>query len=132
MFFLKTQHLADLAVGEQSLILADLVGEGHVRKESLRKLFRWRIGRDGVVGSVEDLVAETVLLDAEMAYLPEVAGIDIAPGDTLAHLGMGEIGRKLLVLVRLDDVADTQRIDIEARTFGKGARVFSLTTLERP
>lgn len=90
MFFLKTQHLADLAVGEQALIFADLAGEGHVRKESLRKLFRWRIGRDGVVGGVEDLVAEAVLLDAEMADLPKVAGVDIAQAIRLRISGLAK------------------------------------------
>ena len=53
--------------------------------------------------------------EAEVDDLAEVAGVDVAEGVAAAHLGVGEIVREELgVLVRLDDVADAERVDVEA------------------
>ena len=89
---------------------------GTFGQQRLSKFARRLFGGDGVVDGVEDLVAEPVLLEAEMDDLAEVARIDIAPGVALARHRVGEEGRERLVFVRLDDVADSQRIDVGARS----------------
>ena len=57
-----------------------------------------------------------------MHDLAEVARVDVAPGVALAHHRIGEEGLELAVLVRLDDVADAQGVDVGAVAHGEGAR----------
>ncbi|ENN85694.1 hypothetical protein RHSP_09762 [Rhizobium freirei PRF 81] len=121
VLFLETENLTDLAVGQEALIFTDLAHEGDIRKMLGGKFTRRRIGRYRIIRSIEHLETETALFDTEMNDLTEIASVDIAPGDPLANFTIGEIFGKTLIFVRLDDIADTQRVDVDAEAFGKGA-----------
>ncbi len=47
-----------------------------------------------------------------MDDLAEVAGVDVAPGIALSQRRVGDEPREPAILVRLDHVADTQRVDV--------------------
>src|SRR3954464_4129102 len=106
MGLLEAEDVADLAVRQKRLKLAKLALHRHVRIEALQKLARRQVGGGLVVGGVEDLVAEAVLLHSKVGDLAEGAGVHIAPGDPLAETRVGKPSGEKLVLVRLDDVAD--------------------------
>ena len=57
-----------------------------------------------------------------MNDLGEVAGVDIAPGIALARGRIGDEAGEAAVLVRLDDVANAQRVDVGLEAHGEGAR----------
>ena len=69
MLLLKPQHLTDLAIAHGRLILAHLAPDGRVGLEALQDGLDGLLGRRGRVGRVEDLEAQAVLLDAEVADL---------------------------------------------------------------
>ena len=67
-----------------------------------------------------------------MHDLAEVAGVDIAPGIALARRRIGQEAGKHVVFMRLDDVADPQRIDVGAVAHGEGARGLLVDDLGQP
>ena len=90
MLRLEAEHLLGLAVGQQRLEFAELALDRHAGVEALQKLARRQVGGRVVIGRVEDLEAEAVLLDCKLGDLAEIARVDIAPGDALAETGIGE------------------------------------------
>lgn len=115
MLFLETQHVFDLLVGQRRLPLAHLPRDLGVRRRLGQELLRRHRGGDGVVGGVEDLEPQPVPPDAEVADLAEVARVDVAPRVAAAGLGLPDVaGEVARVLVRLDDVADAQGVDVGA------------------
>ena len=60
--------------------------------------------------------------DRQMTHLAKVPGIDVAPGITLAGLGLADVLREIpFILMRLDDIADDEGVDVVPETAGKGA-----------
>ena len=85
VFLAKAQHLADLAVGEEPLELADLAGKGNVGIEARGEVAARRIGRDRIVRGIEHLVSEPIPLQAQMHDLAVVARSAVAPGNPRIH-----------------------------------------------
>lgn len=120
MLVLEPQHLPDLPVRQRRLILAHLPRHRRTRRELLQHLGRWFPRRDGIVGRVEHLEAQPILLHAPIADLAQVPRVNVAPRVPLARLGFAhEVREEGLVLVGLDDVADPQGVDVDA---GEAAR----------
>ena len=90
----KAEHMLRLAVGQKRFIFAEFALQRNVGIEALDKFPRRQIGGAVVIGGVEHLVAEPVLLDGKVGDLAEVARIDVAPGDPLAEAGIGEPFRR--------------------------------------
>ena len=67
-----------------------------------------------------------------MHDLAEVAGVDIAPGIALSRRQIGQEAGKHVVFMRLDDVRDPQRIDVDAVAHGEGARGLFIHDLGKP
>ena len=59
-----------------------------------------------------------------MHDLAQIAGVDIAPGVALAEQRIIQIGREVGVFMRLDHVADAQRVDVGAVAHGESAGGF--------
>ena len=49
-----------------------------------------------------------------MHDLAEIARVDIAPGVALARRRIGDEAGEAIIFVRLDDIADAQRVDVGA------------------
>ena len=93
MRVLESQHLADLPIAQRRLVLAHLPRELGVRNLLGQELRGRDVAHgDGVVGRVEDLEAQAVLFDAQVADLAEVAGVDVRPGVAFAGRGFREVG----------------------------------------
>src|SRR4030095_2475469 len=85
-----------------------------VASGSRRLLLRGDLDHHAEAGlaGVEHLVAQPVLLQTQMHDLGEIAGVDVAPGIALARRRVrGEAG-EAPIFMRLDYVADTQRVEI--------------------
>src|SRR5438128_1883146 len=124
MRLLESQHLARLPVRQRRLVFAEFARYRDIGTAAIQQFTGRHVSGDGVVDGVEDLVAEPVLLDRQMYDLAEVAGVDIAPGIAFSGWRIGQIAWKPVVLMRLDDVADPQRIDVDAVAHGKRPRRF--------
>src|SRR5271154_6185199 len=61
---LEAEHFADLAVRQRRLELAHLARDGRLRRNLLQRFLGWNVERDRIVGRVEHLEAESVLLQA--------------------------------------------------------------------
>ncbi|KAI7506393.1 UDP-glucose 4-epimerase [Hortaea werneckii] len=123
MFLLEAQHLADLAVAHGRLIFAHLTPDRRVGLEALEDGLDGLLGGGGGVGGVEDLEAQAVLLDAKVADLAQVARVDVGPGVAPPRLRLVDDGGEVAgVLVRLDHVADGERVDVVAVAPVEGAR----------
>lgn len=122
MLLPEPQDLADLAVREQSFVLPKLSGDRHAWKEALEQLFGRDICGIGVVAGVEHLEPKPVLLQAQVDDLAEIACVDVVEDVAPALRRVREEIRETLVFMRLDHVADTQRIDVETRPALEGTR----------
>ena len=121
MRLLEPERLARLAVRQRRFELTHLAGDRRVRAELFQRLAGRDVERDRVVGRVEHLEAKAVLFETKPDDLAEIARVDVAPGVALAQRRVGEKARELPVLVRLDHVADAQRIDVRAVAHREGA-----------
>src|SRR3954467_609903 len=97
----KAEHLARLAIGQRRLELAKLAGDRDLGTIALEELAGRDRSGDGVVDGIEDLKAESILLDRQMHDFAKVAGVDIGPGVAFARRRIGHEARKLVVLMRL-------------------------------
>src|SRR5438552_4042588 len=85
VFFLEAQNLTNLAVGKRRFELAKLPNDRGIRSPAAQKLTRRHSRGDGVVDGVEHLEAEAVGRNAKVDDLPEIAGVDVAPGIAFAR-----------------------------------------------
>ena len=113
MRLLEPQHLLNLPIAQRRLPLPHLPRNRAIRRKLVQELARRKRRRDAVVGRVEHLKPQPVFPHAQIAYLAQIPRVDITPRIPLAHGGIldvrGEIPR---VLVRLDDIAYAQRVDV--------------------
>lgn len=86
----------------------------YVREKPFKDLLRRNVDGVGIVANVEDLETQAILFKAKVNDLPEIAGIDITEDVAPALGGVLEKIGKPVVFVRLDHIADTQSIDVEA------------------
>lgn len=88
-----------------------------------QKFHRRGGGGDGVVGGVEDLEAQSLVVgDGEVTHLTQITGVDVGPRVAFAGVRssdvLGEIGA---VLFGGDDVADDEGVDVGVEAAGEGA-----------
>src|SRR5579883_3243440 len=121
VLLLEAERFARLAVRQGRLPLAQRPRDRRIGAIALQELGSGDICGDRVVGGVEHLEAEPVLLQAAMDDLAEIARVDIGPGVALARQRIGEEGREAIVFVRLDHVADAQGVDVGAVAHGESA-----------
>lgn len=122
MLLLETQHLPDLPVAQRRLVLAQLPRDLGPGRQLLQRLLRRHGRSDVIVRGIEHFPPQPVLLDAQVADLAQIAGIDIAPGIPQPRLGLPDVlGEVLLVLVGFDDVADPKAVDVVAEAVVEGA-----------
>lgn len=123
VFFLEAQDLSDFAIAQRRLKLAHLTGDGRVWARLLQILLSWNRSSNGIVRGIENLKAQAILLDAQIADLTQVAGIYVRPCITLSGLWFADdVGKVSLVLVGLDHVANAKDIDVAVvETAGEGS-----------
>lgn len=113
MFFLEAQDLSDLAITQRRLKLAHLAGDRCIRAHLLQVLLSRHRSSYGIVSCVEDFKAQAILLDAQIADLTQVAGINVRPCIALSGLWFADnVGEVSLVLVRLDHIANAKDVDV--------------------
>ena len=123
MHVLVAQDLNDFLITQRRLPLTHLARYRRVWRGFLEKLCRRHRRRNRTICRVEDLETQPIFLARQIADLPQVPCIDVAPGVPLAGLRLPDVPRKVpRVLVRLDHVADAQRVDVDAEAARKGAR----------
>jgi hypothetical protein len=122
MLLLEAQHLPNLTVAQRRLPLAHLPRNWSVGTVLLEELPSRERRGDGVVGRVEHLESQPILLHTQIADLTEVSRVNVTPGIPLAHLGLVDVlGEVAFVLVRLDDVANAQGVDVGVETAGEAS-----------
>ena len=105
----------------------------HAGAIALEELPRRHVRRDGVVDGVEDLEAEAVLLEAEMRRSGRGRGRRCSSRRCACATADRREAGETVILVRLDDVADAQRVDVGAGSaWRRRARSSRSRTLDRP
>lgn len=113
VFFLEAQNLSDLTITQRRLKLAHLASERCVWAHFLQVLLSRHRSGYSIVGGIENLKAQAILFDAQIANLTQVAGINVGPCITLSGLWFADDVREVpFVLVGLDHVANAKNIDV--------------------
>lgn len=77
-----------------------------------------------------DLKPKARLVNTATADLAQVASINVAPGVAFSRFGLAHVSWEVsLILVRLDDVPDSQRVDVDAVSAGESASSLFATDL---
>lgn len=120
MNILESQNLPDLPVAQRCLPLSHLPRNLCVRTVLLQKLRSRNLRRDGSVRSIEDLESQSTLLDRQITDLAQISGINIRPGIPLPRHGIVDIGFEISgVLMRLDDISNSESVDVALETAGE-------------
>jgi hypothetical protein len=107
MFFLETQHLSNLAIAQRGFKLAHLASNRCIRTHLLQVLLSGCSGGNGIIGSVENLKAQAILFDAQIADLAQVAGVNVGPCVSLSGFWFADdIGKVSFVLVGFNYISD--------------------------
>lgn len=123
MHVLKPQNLPNLPITQRRLPLAHLPRHFHTRTHRLQNLPRRHPCRNRIIRRIKHLKPQPTLRHTPIANLPQIPCIDIAPRIALPRLWRLQIAREIArILVRLDHIADAQRIDIHAVAAGETAR----------
>jgi hypothetical protein len=113
MLILESKNLLDLPITQRRLPLTHLPCHRSVRRILLQELLGRHLCRDETVGSIEDLEPKPRLLNSQVTHLAQVPRIDVRPSIALPGHGLVDVrGEVALVLVRLDDIADAQDVNI--------------------
>lgn len=98
MHILKSQNLSDLTITQRRLILSHLAGHLGLRIVLCQEFLRLLPNRNCVIRGIENLKAEPVLLDRQIANLTQVTGINIRPRVALTACRVGDVGRKVWLI----------------------------------
>lgn len=113
MLILEPKYLLYLAITQRRLPLTHLSRHRCVRRILLQELLGRHLCRDETVGSIENLEPKPRLLNSQITHLAQVPCIDVRPSIALPGHGLVDVcGEVALVLVWLDDVADSQDINV--------------------
>ena len=77
MHLLESQNFSDLSITQRRFILSHLARNLGLRIVLCQKLLCGLLNRDCVICGIEDLKAESVLLDCQVTDLPQVAGVNV-------------------------------------------------------
>lgn len=125
MLIHKPQHLPDLPVTQRRLSLPQLPLNFHTGTLFFQKLLRGaplQINGDEAIRRIEHLKPQPALLDPKVANLAQVARVNVRPGVALPRCRVGDERREIAsVLVRLNDVADAECVDVRLEAARKGA-----------
>lgn len=113
MFFLESQYLFDFAIAQGRLKLTHLADNRCIGTHLRQVLLSGHSGSDSVVSSVENLKAQTVLLDTQVANLAQITGINVGPCISFSRFWFAnDVGKVSFVLVGFNHISDSQDIDI--------------------
>ena len=123
MLLNKPQHFPRFPIAKWALCLSHLPRNSRLRAILLQELLYRQVARpecrSGVCG-IEDLKAELVLFDAQVANLAEISSVDIAPGVAFSRHRLPQIFREVaLVFMWFDDVPDAQGVDVVLEAAGE-------------
>jgi len=122
MFLFEAKNLSDLSIAEGRLPLSHLACYRSVGTVLLQELLGRHCGSNIVVGGIEDLEAKTILLDAKITDLTEITAVNVRPSVALSRLWLADVlGEVLLILVWLNDVANSQGVDVVVKATSKSA-----------
>jgi hypothetical protein len=88
MHILKSQDFPNLTIAQRRLVLTHLPRHLRLGVVLRQELLRRLLYRDRVVRGVENLEAQSVFLDCQVADLPQVTGVDVRPRVALAARGV--------------------------------------------
>jgi hypothetical protein len=115
MLFLETQNIFNLLITQRRLPLSHLPRDLRIGTHILQQLRRRHRRRDAIIRRIEHLEAQPIFLHAKVANLAQIPRVDITPRVPLPARGVAHVlGEVPRVLVRLDHVADAQRVDVGA------------------
>ena len=114
-FISKAQHLPNLPITQRSLPLTHLPRMRHGRTHLLQKLHRRPLCSYRIVRSNKDLKTQSILLHTKVTNLTQISSVDLTRGIPLPRLRLVHVIWEIsLVLVRLDQIAYSQSIDISS------------------
>ena len=113
MLFLEAQHLSNLTITQRRLKLTHLARNGRIRSYLLQILLSRCCRSNSIISSIENLKAQAILFDAQIADLTQVTGVNVGPCISLSALGFADDGWEVsLVLVGFDYVTDAQDVNV--------------------
>lgn len=129
MFLLEAQHLPCFAIAQGRFILSHLPSDLRIGTRLLQILHGRHFQRTGRVRRVENLESRWTFFNAEMANLTEISRIDVTPCVPLPRFRLVHISGEIrLILVRLNDIPDSQGVDIRAGESSREAACTALST----
>ena len=127
MLLLEAQHLPCFTIAQGRFIPSHLPSDLRIRTRLLQILHGRRFQRTGRVRRVENLESRRTFLNAEVANLTKISRIDITPCVPLPRFRLVNVSGEIrLIFVRLDDIPDSQGVDIRT---GESSREASCTAL---
>lgn len=123
MNILVPQNFSDFPVAQRRLVLPHLSRDLCIRT-LLRQEFLGRHPLDSnrIISGIKHLEPQSTLLDGQITDLSQIPSIDITPCISLTGCRVRKVGGEVsLVLMRLDDVSDSQSVDVILEASGEGA-----------
>lgn len=130
VLILEPEDVLDLLVTQRRLPLIHLSSYRRVGRHFLEEFFSGNLCRDEAVGGVKYLETKTGFLDGQVTHLAQVSRVNVRPSIALSSHGFIHVGRKIaFVLVRLNDVAHSQDVDVVPVPASKSPRSLLATDL---
>lgn len=120
MLFLKPQHLLNPRITHRRLKLPHSPRKARPGTNTLQKRLRRRQIRNRIVRRIKNLKPQAGFLQTQVTHAAQVPGVDVRPPMHLPLLRLMHVAveEALGVLVRLDDAADAQDVDVDAEPTG--------------
>jgi hypothetical protein len=120
---LEPQNFFDLPVAQRRLILTHLPRDLCVRTLLRQKfLGRHPLDSDRIISGIKHLEPQTTLLDGQITDLSQIPSIDITPCISFTGCRIGEVGGEIsFVLMRLDDISNSESVDVILEASGESA-----------
>ena len=120
MLLPKPQHLLNPLITHRRLKLPHSPRKARPRTNTLQKRLRRRQIRNRIIRRIENLKPQPRFPQTQVTHTAQVPGIDIRPPMHLPLLRLMHVAveETLGVLVRLDDAADAQDVDVDPEPSG--------------
>jgi hypothetical protein len=131
MNILISQHLSDLPIAQWCFMLTHLSRDLRVRALLCQELLSCHaLDCNRIIGSIKHLESQPTLLDCQVTDLSQVPGVNVTPCISLTRSRVGEIGWEVLgILMRLNDISDSESVDVVLEASGEGASCLLTTNL---
>lgn len=120
MLLPEPQHLLNPRITHRRLKLPHSPRKARPRTNTLQKRLRRRQIRDGIIRRIENLKPQAGFLQTQVTHTAQVPGVNVRPPVHLPLLRLVHVAveEALGVLVRLDDAADAQDVDVDPEPTG--------------